>query len=826
MAAAEGSAHRPAGETWQRVDALVHRFEEAWQAGRRPALDDYVPEGGPDRLGVLVELAHVDLERRLKAGEPARAEEYLRRYPELAATPEAAVELIAAEYALRRERDPACDVGEYLGRLPEYGDLLQRRLTADRDGTGGSPVPGEATPLCSARTLWPPAQEAGPAAPVADLPTVPGYDILGELGRGGMGVVYQARQLALGRVVALKIHLARGHASAADLARFRAEAEAVAGLEHDCIVPVYEVGSIHGQPFFSMKYVKGGTLAGSMDRLRGDLKTAIALLARVARAVHFAHLRGIIHRDLKPGNILLDGDGTPLVTDFGLAKRACAAGPGRPAGEVLTQTGAVLGTPAYMPPEQARADKAVTTAADTYSLGAILYELLCGRPPFQGPTQLDTLLQVLEKDPEPPHLLREKVDRDLEAVCLKCLQKDPTRRYVSAEALADDLERWLKGEPTVARPPTPWRLLCHWARKNLRSAACVVLVGVATGLLAGLVSQFKYQEDSLKADLRLSYDRLAAVAAERGIPPSMPRPSGALLDVPNWVAAGIAIPAILLIAFPGLLIVALVRPRDGPGDVAAGMGAGLIAGLVVMATGGLWLMAGTEIDRTVNNPRDITVFELGSLHEPDYAIEWVDRGGGAWEWRWFSGPGGREHRWPADSGPVVERLEPGWQLREHPELETLNKTDQQRVLYHKMMADLKLAVRAGLWRGFALIGGLSVLFGAVSAGIMGSLWRRYGFRRAVVGYMERLLPLGCLAAVVLGPLSAVLRLGLPLTARSTHALFGSWEITVVVALLAVVAAFREWKWPIRVVLHTAWFTLFVDVFVTRQLEQVLKSWLA
>jgi tRNA A-37 threonylcarbamoyl transferase component Bud32 len=662
---------------------------------------------------------------------------------------------------------------------------------------------------------------------------VAGYEILNELGRGGMGVVYKARQTAANRLVALKIHLAGGHASAAEVARFRTEAEAVAGLEHPCIVPVYEVSSLHGQPFFSMKYVEGGTLAQALARGQwagGSKETqrrAAALLAKVARAVHYAHQRGIIHRDLKPGNILLDTGGAPLVTDFGLAKRADSASPGRPPGEVLTLTGTVLGTPAYMPPEQARADKTVTTAADTYSLGAILYELLTGRPPFQAATHLDTLLQVLEKEPEPPHVLNRKVDRDLEAVCLKCLQKDPARRYASAEALADDLERWLKGEPTVARPPTAWGLLRHWVRKNLRSAACVVSVGVATGLLAGLLSQLKYQQDSLKADLRESYERLAAIAAERGIPPSMPLPSGALfLDAPNWVAGAIAIPAILLIAFPGLLIVALVRPRDGPGDVAAGMGAGLIAGLVIMGTGGLWMWAGSEVDRTTINLRNLTVFEVGLLHRSDYAIERVDRGAGAWDWRCACGPGTRQYRWPEDAGPVVERLEAGWQLREYPELAGLNEMEQQRVLYHKMMADLKLALRAGLWKDFTLMTGLSVLLGAFSAGIMGSLWRRHGFRWAALAYVERLLPIGCLAAVVFGPLSEGIRLGLPLTDRSTHATLGIWEALAVVALLAVVAAFREWKWPMRVVLHAAWFTLFVDAFLTHRLGQAFKSWLA
>ena len=305
------------------------------------------------------------------------------------------------------------------------------------------------------------AAERRPSSSSAGLPRSFGdYELLDELGRGGMGVVYRARQRNLDRLVALKMILGGELASPTDQARFRAEAESAARLDHPHIVPVYEVGQVDAQPYFCMKLVDGTTLARRL--MDGPLpsREAAQILAEVSRAIHYAHQCGVLHRDLKPSNILFDLEGRPHVSDFGLAKRVTGDSD-------LTRTGAILGTPSYMAPEQAAGSRGqLGPASDVYSLGSILYHMLTGRPPFQAATPVDTVLLVLEQDPLPPRLLNPKADRDLEMIALRCLQKPPDLRYATAAELADDLEAYLAGEPISARSGAFNQVLARWFRET------------------------------------------------------------------------------------------------------------------------------------------------------------------------------------------------------------------------------------------------------------------------------------------------------------------------------------------------------------------------
>lgn len=366
----------------------------------------------------------------------------------------------------------------------------------------GSPDPATHDRQGEIPTLAVPSRPSGPsAAPepsfkeaVTGLRRFGDYELIGEIARGGMGVVYKARQVSLDRMVAVKMVLAGQLAGGDEILRFRAEAEAAASLDHPSIVPIYEVGECEGQQFYSMGYVPGESLAARLVRGPLPQREAAELVRQTALAVEFAHERGILHRDLKPGNILLNAAGQPRLTDFGLSKRLDRD-------QHLTATGQALGTPSFMPPEQAEGKSGqLGPAADVYSLGAVLYALLTGRPPFLCNNPLDTILQVLEEEPARPRQLNPAIDQDLEAICLKCLQKNPTARYGSARELAQDLARYLGGEPVEALRSTAltraWRLLFRetrhvdvlalWGKVWLCHAVQIFLLFLATNILTSL----------------------------------------------------------------------------------------------------------------------------------------------------------------------------------------------------------------------------------------------------------------------------------------------------------------------------------------------------
>jgi serine/threonine protein kinase len=312
---------------------------------------------------------------------------------------------------------------------------------------------------------------------------IEGYEILRELGVGGMGIVYQARDLALGRVVALKMIRGGRLAGGPALNRFRREGLAMGQLDHPHIVPILHHGEYQGQPFYTMKFMAGGSLENRLEQIGADVRRAVAFMEKVARAVHYLHEKKILHRDLKPLNILLDESGEPHVTDFGLAKFV-------ESDFELSQTqpGAILGTWHFMAPEQASGrTEQIGAATDVWALGVILYLLLTGRRPFEGKKHDDLVKQIVRGEPVRPSALRREIDRDLEAIILKCLEKTPGRRYASAGMLADDLHHWLQGEPIVARPDSPSRRLWRKVRRHpVRSMAVTLLVGALAGLAIGL----------------------------------------------------------------------------------------------------------------------------------------------------------------------------------------------------------------------------------------------------------------------------------------------------------------------------------------------------
>lgn len=409
-----------------------------------------------------------------------------------------------SELLLRWQQERRLSAEELCENCPELRDEVQRRIDAlcSLEALLGTSTEGTSKASKGATV-----EDHSVVAVDAPLAGIPGYQVLSVLGRGGMGVVYKARQLKANRVVALKMILARQYATLAQKLRFQIETEAIARLAHPHIVQLYEVGECDGLPFFSLEFCPGGGLDQKLKERLLPIKESAALLVKVARAMHFAHLRGVVHRDLKPANVLLSADGEPKVTDFGLAKRMDADND-------ISQTGDVMGTPAYMAPEQAAGQtRGIGPAVDVWALGVILYQLLTGQHPFRGNDNFETLRKVQSEEPALPSRLNRRIPRDLETICLKCLHKEPAQRYASAGDLADDLESFQSGRPIRARPVGILERGVKWARRRPAAATVAVL---AT-LLVVLVPLALLREQVHRAEVGLARQAQALALQEAAV---------------------------------------------------------------------------------------------------------------------------------------------------------------------------------------------------------------------------------------------------------------------------------------------------------------------
>ncbi|HEY2840283.1 MAG TPA: protein kinase [Pirellulales bacterium] len=517
-------SHRPRPSE---LEQFVERFEVAWQSGEPPAIEDFLPPAAADataRRSVLVELLHVDLQRRLERNDTVRVERYLEQYPSLVEDRAAVIELIASEYRLRKRRQPELSAQEFADRFPQYRDELPSQLDRPPAPRRRFPVhlncphcrnPIEIVahgadeevlcPSCGSSFRLDPDHTQSWAKD--KLPKLGKFELIEAVGRGAFGTVYRARDTQLQRIVAVKVPRSGQLTTDEDEDRFVREARNAAQLQHPGIVPVHEVGRSETFPYIVSEFVEGVTLSDALTDRRLGFKESAQLVARVADALEHAHSQGVVHRDLKPSNIMLTADGAPRVMDFGLAKRD--------AGEItVTVEGQVLGTPAYMSPEQALGQSHhVDGRSDVYSLGVILFELLTGELPFRG-NQRMLLHNVIHSEPRDPRSLNDRIPRDLETICLKAMAKEPGRRYQTAQALADELRSYLTGQPITARPVGSVERSWRWCKRNPMVAGLSAAVAIA--LLSGTAVStfFAIRADRFATETIAERDRADAKAEE------------------------------------------------------------------------------------------------------------------------------------------------------------------------------------------------------------------------------------------------------------------------------------------------------------------------
>lgn len=501
-------------------------FQRQWQTGAYPRIETYLSQIPAISLRELAAVVRVDLRQRLRRGEELAASDYLTRFPQLSAEPVQVIDLIYTEFLVREELGERLELSHLQREFPQYAEELAAQIEFHDALERGTLETCEEQPEIGAETDQHTGMAGHAKKPRTRLPSLgPSYEVLAEIGRGGMGVVYRARQVGLNRLVALKMVRGAEYASAELLARFREEAEVVARLHHPNIVQIFDYGEHDGLPYLALELVEGQTLAARLDAQPWPDRHAAALVASLAVAVQVAHERGVIHRDLKPANILLESrkreseasrsglvtkspqNEIAKITDFGLAKVF------RDDDEAQTHTGSLLGTPSYMAPEQASGQgELIGPPTDVYALGAILYELLAGRPAFRGPTAIATLQQVLNDQPVALRRLNPSVPPDLVTICDKCLSKEPARRYASAGALASDLEHFLNDRPIQARRINAFERGWRWCRRNpapatLGTFVVLLLLAVATvssisSLRLGAELKQRVQAQSAERDAR------------------------------------------------------------------------------------------------------------------------------------------------------------------------------------------------------------------------------------------------------------------------------------------------------------------------------------
>ena len=593
------------------------------------------------------------------------------------------------------------------------------------------------------------------------------YEIVGEIARGGMGVVYEALDKSLNRTVALKMILSGRFASERDVRRFYQEAEAAANLDHPGIVPVYEVGEHEGHHYFTMKLMEGGSLAEAMAEVRADPRSSAEMISKITRAVYYAHQRGILHRDLKPANILLDSEGNPMVADLGLAKDTASDK------NDITRSGAILGSPAYMSPEQAAGQKDVTTAADIYAIGAMLYELLTERTPHVGETPIELIRKVLDDDIALPRSLNAKTDRTLELICMKCLARDPADRYSSAGALADDLDHWLAGEPVSVRPPSIGSTISNFLSQNLRSVLGVMFVSLLVGSCVGtaLWSTSPFKRDG------------SAYATVYNLLPNETLPNSWAPDLPVGEVIGV----VFLVAFLSLGLVNVLLTK--PTSAAQALTIGLVSGLVVMLC--LFTLA--------FGPGSIQMRVLKPIEDDIYLSSRIALS-------------------PSEDQEVARRM---LGLR-RPDFKSLpTGKDGGKVMYNKIRADGLLHAPGAIISGLlaaALMSLLPVVGGTCLASRLVHQkkhlgWAAFSYYEAIVGAVVLSLMVGF--GVVGGKL-------MDLTGDESYWPGPYFPAMFVACVAAVIFAIvRGWKWPTRILLHVCWIT--IAVFFFREISDMSQG---